>query len=39
LGKPLPDGRGSVTVAFILRGLLSRDRQGAVSFYQNPQNA
>jgi hypothetical protein len=36
LGKPLPDGRGSVTVALIVRGLLSRDRQGAVSFHQNP---
>jgi hypothetical protein len=33
-GKPLPDGRGSATVALILRGLLSRDRQGAVSFHQ-----
>jgi hypothetical protein len=31
-------GRGSVIVALISRGLLSRDRQGAVSVNQNPQN-
>src|ERR1022692_4272863 len=33
-GKPLPYGRGSVTVALISQGLLSRDRQGAVAVSQ-----
>ena len=30
--KPLPDGRGSVTVALISQGLLSRERKRAVAF-------
>ena len=30
--QPLPNGRGSVAAALISRGLLSRDRQGAVRF-------
>src|SRR6266545_5323343 len=30
-GQPLPDGRGSVTVAFRQRELPSRDREGAVT--------
>src|ERR1022692_3369751 len=34
LGKPLPYGRGSVTVALISQGLLSRNRQGAVAVSQ-----
>jgi hypothetical protein len=38
LGKPLPDGRGSVTVALISQGLLSRDRQGAVSVNRKSPN-
>ena len=38
LGKPLPDGRGSVVVALTSQGLPSRDRQGAVSGNQNPEN-
>ena len=34
-GETAPDGRGSVTVALISKGLLSRDRQGAVSVNQD----
>ena len=35
-GKSLPDGRGSVTDVMISRGLLSRDRKGAVTLLRIP---
>jgi hypothetical protein len=38
LGKPLPYGRGSATVALISQGLPSRDRQGAVFVSQESPN-
>ena len=37
-GKPLPDGRGSVTDVMISRGLLSGDRKGAVTLLRIPKN-